>query len=61
MLSPGHQYWRGDGQSSSIEKKYVSKSPLILNTVKSVLRGHFGIKKKCSFKTGDLLKEVPFK
>jgi len=37
------------------EQNYVSKSALILNTVKSVLRGHFGTKKKWSFKTGDLL------
>jgi len=29
-------------------------------TVKPVLRGQLGTKKKWSFKTGDLLKEVPF-
>jgi len=30
------------------------------NTVKPVLRGHIGTKKKWPYKTGDLLKEVQF-
>jgi hypothetical protein len=33
---------------------------VLLNTVKPVLRGQFWKKKQWLYKTGDLLKEVPF-
>ena len=32
----------------------------MIDTVKPVLRGHLGAKKKWPYKTGDLLKEVQF-
>ena len=59
-LSTIFQSYRGSSVRVPLltKQKYVSKSALILNTVKSVLRGHFGSKKKWSFNTGDCLIEV---
>jgi hypothetical protein len=60
MIKP-KSLWQVNKLISNFQKyMYIQPNSSCLYTVKPVLRGHLWDKKKWSFKTGDILKEVQF-